>query len=82
MNIVNNIISGRELRVVPQKKQIFISRFAFDTSAQDIDFYIKSQLKCRHYYSEMFLLTNKDNNILAKSCYSQRILIQYKSTCK
>lgn len=45
INNGNNPSSHGELRVVPPNKQIFISRFAFDTSADDIDFYIKSKLK-------------------------------------
>ncbi|XP_037816681.1 uncharacterized protein LOC119607035 [Lucilia sericata] len=39
-----NPIVNRELRVIPPKKHIFISRFAFDTSAEDINYYIKSKL--------------------------------------
>ncbi|XP_065368733.1 uncharacterized protein LOC135961166 [Calliphora vicina] len=32
------------LRVIPPKKTIFISRFAFDTSIDDIEYYIKTKL--------------------------------------
>lgn len=35
----------RQLNIIPPKKSIFISRFAFDTSADDIDSYIKMKLK-------------------------------------
>ncbi|KNC30819.1 hypothetical protein FF38_05190 [Lucilia cuprina] len=45
--VVNNGINpivNRELRVIPPKKHISISRFAFDTSAEDINYYIKSKL--------------------------------------
>lgn len=40
----NNNVSPKPLIVLPPKKYIFISRFAAETTAEDVDFYIKSKL--------------------------------------
>lgn len=34
----------RELRVVPPRKSVFVSRFSSDTTIEDIDYYLKSKL--------------------------------------
>lgn len=43
MNNAENELTN-QLKIIPPKKSIFISRFAFDTSVEDINFYIKSKL--------------------------------------
>lgn len=44
INSGNNCAATGDLRVIPPRKQIFISRFAFDTSVDEIDAYIKSKI--------------------------------------
>lgn len=41
-----NKTAPKQLNIIPPRKSIFISRFAFDTTADDIEGYIKSKIDC------------------------------------
>lgn len=53
---VNGIITGIKLKVIPPKKSIFISRFAFETSAEDITHYILNKINadCADIFTKKF----------------------------
>lgn len=64
---------SKTLTVVPAKKVVFVSRFAPDTSSEDIDFYIRSKIE-----GDFYLKTFKIRSSSSNSRSSFKIIVQPK----
>ena len=67
----NNLISPKPLKVIEANKSIFISRFSFDTTENDIHHYIKLKLNV----SELDLIVNKFNYKYSRAKASFRLTV-------
>lgn len=55
----------RKLTVIPARKTVFVSRFAPDTTTDDIDFYIKSNLEGDHHNLNIYKFKSSSSNHLS-----------------
>lgn len=62
--------TGNLLRVIPPPKEIFVSRFAFETTAEDIEYYIKSK-----FNSNVNISTQKFVYLKARAITSFKITV-------
>lgn len=67
----NKLIEPKQLVVIPPKKSIFVSRFAYETTADEINYYIKNKIK----NDNADILTNKFKYSQQRSITSFKITV-------
>ncbi|KNC34871.1 hypothetical protein FF38_11116 [Lucilia cuprina] len=75
LNKFDTVATPKPLKTIPSKKTIFATRFALDTTANDIDFYIRNNLGLELYND---IQINKINALGNKAELQKRLIDEFK----